>query len=249
MPNKERAGGRLGVIDAARGAAIISMIVYHLCYDIFTVFGADSGFETYWPVIIWERTISFTFVIVSGISVNFSAHGYRRGIILNLCGFLVTAVTVLVMPTQAIWFGVLNLLGCAMMIVFALRDTLKKIRPAAGMAAGLGLFMLFCGLPERYIGLPGLRLLTIPDWLYGCKYLAFLGLPSDDFVSADFFPLLPWIFLYAFGFFLWRFIEEKGAQSLFERRAPVLGFIGRHSLWIYLLHQPVLYGICMLIYR
>ena len=239
---------RAGLIDAVRGAAVISMVVYHLCYDIFVVFGADTGFERYWPVRVWQSSICFVFIIVSGIAVNFSRHGYRRGIILNLCGFAVTAVTVIFTPTQAVWFGVLNLLGCSMMIVFALRAKLAAVNPSAGMAVSLALFLVLYGLPERYIGLPGLRLINMPDVLYGCRYFAFLGFPSSDFFSADYFPLLPWIFLYAFGFFLWRFMAEKGLQGRFDRRVPALGFIGRYSLWIYLAHQPVLYGICLLIF-
>ena len=245
---KQRLKSRCGVIDAVRGAAVLSMVAYHLCYDIFMVFGVDTGFEKYWQVALWERTICFTFIIVSGIAVNLSKHGYRRGLVLNLCGFIITAATLIVTPQQQIWFGVLNLLGCSMLIVFALRKALKRIRPAAGMAASLGLFALLFGVPEGYIGLPGLKLIVLPEQLYGCRYLAFLGFPSDDFVSADYFPILPWIFLFVFGFFLWRFIEERRLQRRFTAHVPVLGFIGRQSLWIYMLHQPLLYGLCLLIF-
>ena len=85
--------------------------------------------------------------------------------------------------------------------------------------------------------------------LYGCKYLAFIGFRTDDFVSMDYFPLLPWLFLFFFGYFLWRLIESKGLQGRFTKRIPAADFIGRHSLLIYILHQPVLYGACWVVFN
>ena len=235
---------RYSLLDAIRGFAVVNMIVYHLLYDILCVFGGDMSFATSTAAVIWERFICCTFILVSGISAHFTRRAYRRGIIVNLCGFLITAVTVLTIPEQAIWFGILNLIGCAMMITYALREVLDRIPPAVGAAVSALLWVVLSGLPNRNI--LGFEL---PDWLYGCKYLAFIGLPSEDFFSADYFPLLPWISMYFCGYFLWSCIEAKGGQRLFLRKIPVLDFIGRHSLMIYLLHQPVIYGICWLIFR
>lgn len=246
MDNSEKKD-RYSLIDAIRAAAVVNMIIYHLCYDIFCVFGIYPAFNCAIGAVIWERAICCTFIIVSGVSLNFTSHGYRRGIILNLCGFAITVISVLLMPSQAIWFGVLNLLGCAMLIGFALRDLLMKISPVVGMAILGAIYALLYGVPYGYIGLFGYRLFSLPDWMYGCKYLAYIGLPSADFVSADYFPIIPWIFLYLFGFFLWRAITEKGWDKGFRRKIPVLDFIGRHSLLIYLAHQPLLYGACWLL--
>lgn len=240
---------RYSLLDALRAAAIINMIVYHLCYVIFVVFGVWSGFYLDTAVIVWERFICCTFIIVSGISMNFSHHGYRRGIIVNLCGFLVTAVTVLFIPDQSIWFGVLNFLGCAMLITFALRAELNRIRPVIGAAVFFLLFMLFYGIPQGFIGVFSLPVIRLPEALYQYRYLAFLGFPPDSFYSADYFPLLQWIFLYLFGYELWRLIAQRGLDRFFYKKIPVLDFIGRHSLLIYLVHQPVIYGICYLIFN
>lgn len=247
MPETERK--RYSLIDAIRAVAIINMVAYHLCYNIFVVFGVWPTFWLSTPFIIWERFICCSFIIVSGMSMNFSRRGYRRGVIVNLCGFLVTAVTVLLMPTQAIWFGVLNFLGCAMLITFALRSELGRMKPIVGMAVFFLLFMLFYGIPRGHIGLFNLPLVTLPEAMYQYRWLAFLGFPPADFFSADYFPLLQWIFLYLFGFELWRFIAQKGLDRCFLRKIPVLDFIGRHSLLIYMAHQPILYGVCWLIFE
>ncbi len=248
MKTKTLSSDRYNFIDVIRAAAIISMVVYHLCYDIFVVYELDAGFYRYPLVVIWERSICFTFIIVSGISLHFSRRAYRRGIIINLCGFAVTIISVCFIPSQQIWFGVLNLIGCAMMITHALRDLLDRPLPAVGMAASIALFALTYGIPDGYIGLFSLRLFDLPALLYGCKYLAFLGFPSKDFYSADYFPLLPWLFLYLFGYFLWRYVRARGWDGLFRRDLPALSFIGRHSLVIYMVHQPLLYLLCAAVF-
>ncbi len=245
---EKQPSSRFCLIDAIRAIAIINMVAYHLCYDIFCNFGVWPNFYRAVPFIIWERFICCTFIIVSGISVNFSHHGYRRGILINLCGFLITIITVLFMPDQAIWFGVLNLHGCAMLITFALRRELSRIKPLIGALIFFVLFMLLYGVPNGFIGLFNLPLIHLPDALYQYRFLAFLGFPSWDFSSSDYFPLIPWTFLYLFGFELWRLIAEKGYDRCFRKKIPVLDFIGRHSLSIYLIHQPLLYGVCWLIF-
>lgn len=239
---------RYNLIDALRAAAILNMIAYHLCYDIFEVFGVQRGWYLTAGAVIWERFICCSFILISGISMNFSKHPYKRGVIVNLCGFLITAITVIAMPSQAIWFGILNLLGCAMIITAALRPLLSKFRPIAGCAISVFLFAFFYGLPRGFLGLFELKLITLPEALYQLKFLAFLGLKSEDFRSSDYFPLLPWVFLFIVGFFLWKILAQYGKTALFRPNVPVLSFLGRHSLLIYLVHQPVLYGVCYLLF-
>ena len=240
---------RYSLIDAIRAFAIINMILFHLCYDIFVVFGVWKKFPFAVPAIIWERCICFTFIIVSGISMNYSHHGYRRGIIVNLCGLLITAVTLWMTPDQPIWFGILNFLGCAMIITFALRRPLCRMEPLLGMIIFFLLFAFFYRIPQRSLGFFSIPLIRLPDALYESVWLVPLGFMPKGFFSADYFPFLKWIFLYLFGYQLWRFIEQKGLDRLFYRRIPVLDFIGRHSLIIYMAHQPLLYGICYLFFQ
>ena len=239
---------RYSLIDALRGFAVINMIAFHLCYNIFCVFGVDTGFNTNIYAVIWERFICCAFIILSGVSMNFSRRGYLRGIVVSLCGVAVTAVTVWLIPEQAIWFGVLSLLGCAMIISFALRGVLDRLHPLAGVMLFFLLFMLCYGVPKGYIGVFSFPLLRLPEALYRYTWAAFLGFPPEGFLSADYFPLLPWLFLFITGYHLWRVIADHGWDRLFLKKLPFLDFIGRHSLLIYMEHQPVLYGICLLIF-
>ena len=218
---------RYYLLDSLRGISTVSMVAFHLCYDIFMMYGLNTSWYFYPMTAVWERSICVVFILLSGMCLNFSGKGIKRGVLLNLAGFAVTCVTVIAEPNQAVWFGVLNLIGCSMMIVSVLSDNLKKISPLSGFF--------------------GPYIVKLPDFLYSCKYLAFLGFPSSDFVSADYFPIIPWIFLFTAGFYLWNFIKDKNLAKYFEFKIPLFDKIGKYSLWIYLAHQPVIMGVLMLI--
>ena len=234
---------RYHLIDALRGFALVNMVLFHLMYDIFNIFSADTGWNSEPLTIIWERFICCSFIILSGVSFNFSHHPFRRGIILNACGFLITIVTVLAIPSQAVWFGILNFLGCAMMLAYPLKAYLENIKPVVGAIVSLLLFAFLYGVPEGYVGFFGIELFKLPEFLYGIKAFAFIGFPSADFHSTDYFPIIPWIFLFLSGYFAWRVIKNCNAEGFFKCKIPFLNFIGRHTLIIYLLHQPIIMGI------
>ena len=238
---------RYDLIDSIRGFAIINMIAFHALYDIFQIYGNSTSFSGA-AVFVWERFICVSFIIISGASFNFSRHTVRNGIIVSLCGFAVTVVTTLALPSQAVWFGILNLLGISMLICSALREVINAVPSVVGAVISFLLYALTYGVPRGYIGFFGIRLFELPQALYEYKYLSFLGFRSADFVSSDFFPIIPWLFLYVFGLFLWRIIKEREWDNYFYLKIPVLNIIGRHSLVIYLLHQPVLMLIMTIIY-
>lgn len=240
---------RYNLIDALRGFALVNMVAFHLMYDIFNIFSAGTGWNNEPLTIIWERFICCSFIILSGVSFNFSHRPFKRGIILNAFGFLITIVTVIFIPSQAVWFGILNFLGCAMMLAYPLTAYLENIKPAVGAVCSLLLFALLYGVPDGYIGIFGIELFRLSEFLYGLKALAFIGFPSADFHSTDYFPIIPWIFLFIFGYFAWRVIKNCSADRFFKCKIPFFDFIGRHTLVIYILHQPVIMGVLTLIYQ
>lgn len=239
---------RYNLIDALRGFALVNMIAFHFCYDIFMIYGLNTKWASAPLVIAWERFICISFILISGVCLHFSNHPYRRGIIINLCGFLITVVTFFAMPEQAVWFGVLNLIGTSMLITAALRGLFDKINPFLGSVLSLLCFAVFYGVPERYIGFFNIKLFDLPDFFYQFKYVAFIGFPDSGFRSSDYFPVITWFFVYILGYFLWRIIKQYGKENIFRQRVYFLDFLGRHSLLIYLLHQPLLMGICFLIF-
>ena len=108
-----------------------------------------------------------------------------------------------------------------------------------------------CGLvfgAAPYLGLPGVPALQLGAMSSAYRYTFPLGFRSPDFASADYFPLLPWVFMFLAGTFLGRYAKAgKFPEFMYRSRVPFFSWIGRHALIIYVLHQPVIYGIMLLI--
>lgn len=241
--------GRYDLIDALRGFTIISMILFHFSYDVFIVYGRDSGWYFRTGPHIWQQTICWSFILISGFVWSWGKEkNLRRGIFINLCGLLVTAVTLLAMPSETIWFGVLNFLGCAVLLMIPLQHLTKKIPPYAGILISFILFLFFRNVQTGIVGFGSFVQIRLPETLYTTKLLTPLGFPYPEFRSSDYFPILPWFFLYLCGWFGNRIFQRHPAwQKAARLHIPVLTSIGRKSIWIYLLHQPVCYLIAMLL--
>lgn len=239
---------RFLLIDAVRGFALINMILYHLCYDIFILYGYLPGWTALPSVRLWERIICCTFILVSGISWRWGKqHNLRRGIVLNIWGIILTAVTWLVVPDSLILFGILNFIGCAILLLLLLQPLFKRIPPWIGCILCLVLFFFFYPLSRHYLGFGNIRILEIPGSLYESGLLTPLGFPHPGFVSSDFFPILPWFFLFCAGYFLEPLLTARGFLcSILRCQVPLLTEAGQKSLLIYLLHQPVCMLLCML---
>lgn len=234
-------------LDILRGAAVVNMVAFHFCYDWFEVFARQPGWYFLWPSRLWQQAICCTFILTAGFSAHLGRRALRHGLILNLCGLAVSAVTLLALPSEAVRFGILNLLGCAVLLVWLLRPALEKLPAAAGLCASLFLFALTRHLPEGYLGLLGLWRLELPAGLYRRNALAFLGLPGPTFTSSDYFPLAPWFFLFLAGWFLCRLARPRLDGFLPRLACPPLEWVGRYSLGLYLIHQPVCMAVCWLL--
>lgn len=239
---------RYRLLDSLRGLALVNMLAFHFLYDVFVIYGRDLHWPSYPGIVAWERYICVSFILISGMSLNLSRHAYRRGLIVSACGVVITLVTAVAAPDQIILFGILTCIGGAMLLTQALRRLLERCRPLAGASASFLLFAFSYGLPNGWLGFFDVPLLKVPDALYCWRPLALLGLPDGDFFSTDYFPLIPWAFLFVCGFFLWRAVQQKGLDRYFVRGVPVLDVIGKYTLWIYMIHQPILMGVCFLIF-
>ena len=230
-----------GLLDTVRGVCILSMVAYHGMYDLVDIFGLPSAWYTGLPGYIWQQSICWTFILLSGMCWQLSRHHVKRGLLLVGCGAAISLITWLVMPSQRILYGVLNLLGLSALLLIPLDKALRKLPPWLGLAGAGALFFLTRGVPRGYLGFEGLRLWDLPAALYQWDALAVLGFHSPGFSSTDYFPLLPWFFLYLAGYFLWRVLTpHRKVLELLQPGLRPLSFVGRYSLLIYLVHQPLL---------
>lgn len=241
---------RYDLIDTIRGIAIVSMVIFHFCYDMFMIYGRDLSWYGQPIVHIWQQSICWTFIVVSGFAWSWGSQGnLKRGIILNIWGLIITGVTVLVMPADAVWFGILNCIGCAVLLMIPLAPLLRRIPAIIGALLALMLFLVCKNVQLGYLGFGGVLYAVLPRWLYECRVLTPFGFPFPGFRSSDYFPILPWLFLYICGYFLNRvMMSSHSLQSAAHHGVAPLSAIGRYSIWIYLAHQPICMLVCMALF-
>lgn len=251
---KKDLSNRVALIDEARGLAILLMVVYHTFYDLVVLFGLDIPAFYSGVVEILVALFGGLFIFISGTASHYSRNNLKRGAVCFALGMGLTAVTALFLPAETIRFGILHFLGIAMMLFPLLEPVVKKIPPVVGMISCLLLAIVLYHLPNGYIGFDGFLRIDLPRGPYLAEWLFWLGFPADSFVSSDYFPLLPWIFVFFSGAFFGVLVKGGRLPAWFytppERRLRVLrplAFIGRHTLIIYLLHQPVVYGVLNLL--
>ena len=228
---------RIWELDAFRGICILGMVIVHFIYDLTDLYG----------IIRWDAPALFSFVqnwggllflLLSGICATLGSRSVRRGIIVFVCGMICTVVTTgmyllnIADKYIIIYFGVLHCLGLCM-ILWAV---FKKL--PAWCLAPLGAAMVALGFWFQSFRVEA-------TWLFP------LGLLHRGFASSDYFPLFPNLGYFLLGSVLGK-ILYKNKQTLLPQvntQTPILrflGFCGRQSLLIYLLHQPILSLICTL---
>ena len=224
-------------IDTLRGAALVSMIAYHGCWDLVYLSGFDWAWYGSFGAYVWQQSICWTFILLSGYCFFLGRSPLRRGFVTFAGGAVVSAVTLAALPDDPILCGVLTFLGLAAMLSVPLKPLLRRIPPQLGLGVCFALFMLFRDVNEGFWGFEGVRIAAAPQGTGPLGVL--LGFPPPEFHSSDYFALLPWIFLFWTGVFLSRLRPER--DDLIRKPVPIVTAMGRHSLLIYLLHQPALY--------
>lgn len=247
MENERRArqkapAGRYALLDELRGLDLVSMMLYHACWDLVFLFDVNMRWYAGTPGRLWQQTICWVFILLSGFCAPFGRYMLRRGTVVFGAGAVVTLATLVFMPEGRVIFGVLTFLGAAMLLTGVLEPLLKKVMPAVGLAVSAVLFAVCYPVGLGWVGLGGWKLM-LPQSLYANYFTAFLGFYPDWFYSADYFGLLPWLFLFWARYYLHKAVGRRRMEPLRRPVCPALGWMGRHSLLLYLLHQPVIYGV------
>jgi uncharacterized membrane protein len=243
MPAKDaRPLPRLPVVDLARGLAIAQMIAYHFIYDL-TYFGwlhFDMTSEPEW--IAWRNAIVSQFLLVSGVGVGLadaagrsSAQFRRRWLQIAAAAALVSIASAWMFGARLIWFGILHFIAVALLLARPL--------PALGrLNFALGAALLALGL-------------SVHDPHFDPAWTSWIGLAAHRPPTEDYVPLLPWFGVVAIGVGaaeLWRqhgFALPASWQRLDSAPARALRWLGRWSLTIYLVHQPIIMGVLFLVRR
>ncbi len=241
-------GGRIHFLDEIRGGAIILMVFFHALYTMAFMFDLSFASKLYYfflPISIWFAGL---FILVSGISCRLSHSNYKRGGKLFAISLALTFVTWLLdnklgFSGTVIWFGILHLLSVSMLIYALLSRWLDKIHPIISIVAFGLLFAVTMNLDDGYLSF-GQYAFQLPEVLRNCRYLFPLGIVAPNFYSADYYPLFPWLFLFLIGASIGRWFKGGNLPNFcYNEHFRPIAYCGRHTLVIYLAHQPIIYGV------
>jgi uncharacterized membrane protein len=233
-------------LDILRGCAIISMIFLHVLWDLdyFNLVSLNQGIYQY------NKLVPMLFFILMGIclAITFArkqttskgtmvAHLVRRGLWIFNLGMVITVVTVIFMPDRPIFFGVLHCIGLSIILSIPF----LKFKSLNVVFASMVLFAGFI-LGFYYVENPTIGQLII-------------GLHQGDIAryTIDYFPLLPWFGVSLLGIALGNWLYPNGIRRFslpdLSQYKPMslFSWLGKHSLLVYLLHQPIIAGVLALV--
>ena len=241
---------RFWEIDFLRGIAIIMMVLYHLLYNLhyFAHFNVNvySGFWMY-----FARTTATIFIFLVGVSLSISYSRVklftsgatkemrlflkflRRGLKVFSWGLIITLVTRIFLGKAFIIFGILHLIGISIILAYPF----LKLRYWNLL---IGVLCIFLGA-------------YLKGFSFDFYWLSWLGFRPAQFYSVDYFPLLPWFGVVLFGIFFGNIFYADYSRKFqlveFSSLSGVklLCFLGKHSLLIYLLHQPLMIAVFYLL--
>lgn len=231
---------RLAALDLARGLAVVAMAIYHFSWDL-------SWFAfVEWPVAqgqgwrLFAASIAGSFLFLSGVGLDLAHHNQirwrpfcRRFLVISLAAAAVSLVTYFIFKTQYVRFGILHCIALSSLVALP-----------------------FTRLPLAVTGAASVFFLSLPFWgtssLFDGQIWLWTGLGRPEFGSVDYVPLVPWVGVTLAGVavsrlfrqrHLWIWLSKFRFEDLTGRATR---FLGRHSLSIYLLHQPLLFGLVWL---
>ena len=235
MPTAPKNKSRIEAIDLMRGAALVAMIVYHFAWDLEFFGYAPEGMtrETGW--VLFARGIASSFLFLVGVSLYLAhAQGIRtRSFVKRMAmvagaALVITAATWFATPQGFIFFGILHHIALASILGLAF----LRVPTLVTIAVAIAVIAAPSYLRHAFF--------DHPAWWW-------TGLSTANPRSNDYVPLFPWFGAVLLGIAAARLGVATG---FFERLAPwqpgswsrPVRFAGRHSLAVYLIHQPVLIG-------
>jgi uncharacterized membrane protein len=235
-------GGRFWEVDAARGVALLMMVAYHLAYDLDNFSGyAIRSTSEFWALFADVTAFAFVFLVGVSLAISFSREeragkgGWgsfskylRRGLRIFAYGMLIT-LAFWALDYGVVLFGILHLIGASVVLAYPFMR-LRFLNAVLGLAAiAAGAYVE----AERFVvgGVAGIL-------------LAPLGVVPEGLFMPDYRPLLPWFGVVLLGLFAGNVVylawKKKSPPSPAPPAAAPLAFLGRHTLLIYLIHQPIL---------
>tara|TARA_Y100000766_G_scaffold279370_1_gene287471 strand:+ start:405 stop:1118 length:714 start_codon:yes stop_codon:yes gene_type:complete len=221
-------------IDVIRGVSILAMITFHFAFDLmyFGFAKSDLIYQPDWR--LFERMIAFSFLFIAGLSL-FITHGslinwnsfIKRYGVTAICAVLISTVTYVLFNGDMIRFGILHAISVSGLI------SLLLLRLNSFFLALLAVIIFLINL-------------IIPQPVEGDYFWQWLIYTNETPHSLDYRPIIPWITPFILGMASYQLFKKWGlletSNTIIYRELSILSWLGRNSLIIYLIHQPILFG-------
>ena len=221
-------------IDAIRGISILAMITFHFAFDLMYFGFAEPAliYQPDWR--LFERMIACSFLFIAGLSFFITHRScikwisfIRRYGVTAVCAVLISTVTYILFNNDMIRFGILHAIS----------------------VSGL-LSLLLLKLNSFYLVLLAVLIslinLIIPQPVEGDYFWQWLIYTTETPNSLDYRPIIPWVVPFILGMASYRFFKKWGllekSNANIHRELSILSWLGRNSLIIYLIHQPILFA-------
>lgn len=236
-----KSNNRVYLLDVLRGIAVIGMVFHHslVSYEIMFYERIDFLYTELFSAI--QLVFVSVFLLISGICTNYSKNVMKRGLVVFGAALVVSFATCVVLPVIGIeglniYFGILHMFGLSMILYALLKRLFDKIPATVAIVLFAVLFFIYYAY---YMTEP-----TSDSY-----FLMLFGVLPESITSyGDYYPLFPYFFMFICGTYIGKFIRAgKFPQWFYSFRFKPLECIGKYSLWIYILHQPVAFGIMYLL--
>lgn len=240
---------RIGLIDDLRGFCVFCMIFYHGVLLAAQSFGVALGQQAYDFFAPAEPFFAGIFILLCGISCRLSHSNWARGLKLLGVALAINLLTLLILPLfkrlgfdasqTGIWFGILNLLSFSILFFALAHKVIDWLPPAAGAYLMLVFWYVTRFLEEGRIGFPGQWEVELPAAWMSHFWTFPLGFHNNSFFSADYFPIIPWLFWFLAGAYFGIYIQDGHVPHFaYKARLGPINWMGRHALLLYIVHLP-----------
>ena len=223
------------------------MVFDHALFTLGYMFGHSFSALVFDLLAYISPAFAATFVMMCGASCMLSRNNLKRGIRILSAALGVTIFSLFFMSDAPIIFGVLHLLGSCVILYALVHKAIDKIPVGLGLTACAVLFFLTYSIDTGYLGVAPFCI-KLPDSIYDSGFLMMLGFRSPMSSYSDYFPLLPWMFAFFAGVFIGRYFTAEGLpQWVYKSRVPFFSLLGTNAFFVYIIHQPLIFGVYYLI--
>jgi len=227
---------RIDGVDVLRGLAIVAMIAYHFAFDLRYFGVTHTDFEHARSWLGARSTIVTAFLALVGVSLSLAgtrdvafARYLRRTARVAGCALLVSAGSYALFPQTFIYFGVLHCIALVSLVAWPLRT-----RPLVATCAGIAVVAAGLALANAH---------------FDPRALSWIGFMTHKPATEDYVPLFPWagVVLIGIGAGHWLHARAYAPIAVLADAPRWLSLLGRHSLFVYMVHQPLMLALLWLV--